>query len=266
MTRARITAGVFVLVAAGIYAVFVHTAIGQRFDDAAKSFTLTHHLARTLRQQGLPVLTTLSTIGVGAALAVVVVAVAAWHPQRMGPAIRTVTALMVPTVVAAEALKRWLPRPELYPVPDRLLHATLPSGHVVVVTAAWCSVLFLAPSMRRTTVLSVGAAATFTETLLVVAGGRHRPSDALCAVFFVGAWALFIGRPPEAGLQGPTIPRGTNVLLAAVGLVGLALAAFVAPQHLADAFDADAALIATSVLALSAVGTVTLALVRDPLR
>jgi hypothetical protein len=225
--RRRVVVGLL-LATALLFVVFVCTAPGQRFDDAAKLLGATHELSRRLRRDGLPTLKHLSSLLAAGAVFSVIVAVSLWQARKPLRGLAGALLVAVPPVAIAEALKFVLPRPHLLSVPGYLELPTFPSGHVAVVAGCALAVFVCAPPSKRGVIATLAAAAVTVQVILVVAGARHRPSDAVAAVLLTLVWGLIGGvtRDSAEPVVVTVPPRlGVGVITAALGCAALALVA-----------------------------------------
>lgn len=224
---------VLLVVVGLLFFVFVCTTIGQRFDDTAKLFGATHELSRRLRRDGLPTFKHLSTLVAAGSVFAVIVAISLWHGRRLLRALGGALIIAVPPVLIAEVLKVVLPRPTLLSVPDYLQIATFPSGHTAVVAGCAAAFFVSSPPQRRGLSAVLAGIVVSLQVALVVAGGRHRPSDAVGAVLLSVVWVLVSGAAPRSG--DPVfvqVPRRLASVTAAAAVVGGAAALLAAPSTL----------------------------------
>ena len=180
------------------YRGLVTSTTGQRLDQLAMVGSMaaapveTSHLRHVLHAVSLPSIAV--AIGVLA-----VVAVRRQRPELVAAAAATVAGANLTT----QALKQWLPRPDLL----GLGYAnSFPSGHVTVVASLAAGALLVSTRRAQPAIAVVGVAATAVTAVATVALGWHRPSDVVGAVAVVAAWtalaaAWAIGRssaPPPS--------------------------------------------------------------------
>jgi membrane-associated phospholipid phosphatase len=216
--RVAVRALVGLVLLAVTYAVFAHTVAGQRFDDAAKLYAVTHQLH--FRR-----LETFASLVVVASIASVLGALALWARDDGPAGLMWAAAAVVPPWLLAELGKVVLPRPHLHPTPPWIGSPSFPSGHVTITASCVLAIVVIAPPHLRR---YAGAFATLTMLVsmtLVIVSGMHRPSDVYGAPILAVTWASCLtasrARPREA-----RVDRATTfgfVLAALLGVVGFAL-------------------------------------------
>jgi len=184
---------------AGVYLLFVRTAVGQRLDMAA--LTSTDALPGTVVVDAW---TLLDTVGI-ATLAVIALVIAGLAVMRGRYGLGLMAAVIVAgSNLTTQVLKRsLLERPFLLPgVP---IHPnSFPSGHATVAASLAVAAFLIVPHrLRAPTAL---AATTFAAGvgLATVVAGWHRPSDVIGAWLVVGAWAA-------AAIAALLVVRGSTV-------------------------------------------------------
>ncbi|WP_243794365.1 phosphatase PAP2 family protein [Saccharopolyspora gloriosae] len=99
--------------------------------------------------------------------------------------------VVVCSFTAARLLKAALPRPE-FDVADATSHNSFPSGHVTVVAAIVCTVLFAVPAHLRWRAAVAGAVVVAAVGAATVLVGWHRVSDSVGAVLVVAALGCLV--------------------------------------------------------------------------
>jgi len=166
------------------YLVFVRTQAGQRLDEAA----LDGRLASDHARHAASVL--LTTISVGSvALALVLLVGQALLRGRIAQAGVTV-AVVLGSVLATEALKLVLVRPQL--VSSSIDHNSFPSGHTTTAFAVGIAAALAAPPRWRRAA-ALGALLYGTAAgVATIAAGWHRPSDVAGAMLVVTGWTAVV--------------------------------------------------------------------------
>jgi hypothetical protein len=177
--RLVIAAGVAAALCAAIYVLFVHTAIGQRFDNAAlvggREQLPATRIADTAQLRRIT----------GDSFLVVLVLIVAFgwlrRRWRLGLSVAVAAAF---AVLFTDLLRRaLLHRPPL--VTDSLTQSwnTFPSGHTATaISCALALVVVSPPAWRGISAVIAGSFAWFTAAAVQTAGW-HRPSDAIGAAF-----------------------------------------------------------------------------------
>lgn len=218
-----------------VYVVFIQTSHGQRFMDWALIGNAELAHARVRRASRL--LEHLS--GPLVALLVVAVLVIGLLRRRFRTALLAAAGFVV-AVIAAEVLKRLLPRPLLdatweQDLIDKTIN-TFPSGHVTIVTSFVLALVLVSSRRARGVIAAVGSVLVLGVGIGVVIAGWHRPGDslggALLGALVLGTTSLLLvrGRPlePEQGWSR------LGLALAAVAGAALVGAVLVARQPGAD--------------------------------
>jgi len=240
-TRLLVAAAVAALACAAIYVLFVYTAIGQRFDNAAllgarqqlpaTRISDTDQLQRITADSFLLVLVLI--VGFG------------WvrRRPRLGISVAVAAAF---SVLFTDLLRRVvLGRPAL--VDNALVQAynTYPSGHTATaISCALALVVVSPPSWRGISAVVAGSFAWFTAAAVQTAGW-HRPSDAIGAAFLsfaaVAIMAAVIARyrPVGTGHRLGHVPA--FAVLSVVWLYCLAAGALNAERVLRFLANNDAA-------------------------
>ncbi|NQV05223.1 phosphatase PAP2 family protein [bacterium] len=236
-------AGVFGGALVFVYALFVHTEIGQRVDNAAL-------LGRAAVPEGLiedawTMLDTISILSlVLAGMMVAVIGIARRRPVLAAAA----GAVLLGSNVTTQVLKRAiLTRPEL--LDDGVkAYNTLPSGHATVALSVVAALVLVAPRHRRSMVALVGTGYSAMIGVATVVAGWHRPSDAVTAWLVVGMWTSMaaavlamrrdavrvLGDAPGADATEALMWVGAAALLMATLAGGLALAFVTASAEVAE--------------------------------
>lgn len=215
-------------VAAGVYALSVWTAAGQRVDSALMGVGLATSglpigLLNAARQTALVVLGALVAVG----------GVASLLRRRWSFVARGVV-LVVVAAGASTVARDLLTRPDLgdavYP------YNTWPSAHAATVTALFIVLRGMVPGRLRTSAtarcLAVLLAAAAVLSLVTLA---HRPSDIACSMLLVGALGhLLLPRrkvgdlPPSSWQWSPVGGRPSVVPTWVIGAVAAAMLALYA--------------------------------------
>jgi membrane-associated phospholipid phosphatase len=224
LTRRLVVAAVIsALVCAAVYVLLVHTALGQRFDNAA--------LAGSEQQVGTAKLTEESILRriTGDSFAVVLGLIVLFGLVRRRPRLGIAVALAAGAAVVGTDLLRKviLTRPTLVHSDVVFPVNTFPSGHTATaISCALALVVVSPPSWRGISAIIAGSYAWFTAAAVQTAGW-HRPSDAIGAAFLgfaaiallaavIAAW-----RPVGYGKRFGHVPA-----FVVLGVVWLAAAAY----------------------------------------
>ncbi len=172
-------------IVAAIYLLFAATAIGQRFDDAAKLYAVTNHVHYRR-------LETLATVLAYASVALVLLAIINKpRPQRLLATVWAAVAVL-PPLLLAELGKHALPRPHLHPTPRWIGGAGFPSGHAAITASCVLTMMLLVKPQwwRRAAVLAT--LVMMASVSLVITSGMHRPSDAYAAPVVALTWVACV--------------------------------------------------------------------------
>ena len=149
-------------------------------------------------------------------------------------------------MLAAELLKRFLPRPELdgqweqYLV-DKAID-TFPSGHVTIATAFVLALLLVSPPRLRAWIAGIGSVLVAWVGMGVVIAGWHRPSDSVggallaAACMAMASLILVSRRAIEPAWEPHRLQLGLAIAAVAV-LVGLVVLTRQADAILPDGVD-----------------------------
>ena len=207
---------------AALYVLFVRTATGQRFDQAAL-LRIDTNPERTRDIVGV-----LSDLTIGVIFAVLAVCmVVSLLRGRLAYAIAAAV-LVAGANVTTQLLKHGLlTRPDLgY---SYSTNNSLPSGHTTVAVSLALALLLVAPRFSRGLLVLVGSVAATVVGVGVVVTGWHRPSDVLASVGVCLAWAGLVSLwLLLRGSETPTSRRepGGHPGLALVGAVMAVALAF----------------------------------------
>jgi PAP2 superfamily len=223
--RFLVAAGVALALLALTWGLAVGTELGQRIENGALLGAEFRTSAE--RERGLERLSVISTTMFG--IAVVVVFIAALARRRAALA-GVVAAAMIVSVVAAEMLKVFLPRPELVTGPVWLLRNSFPSGTAAVAGAVAIGALLVAPDRLRWLALAAGAVYAAVIGEATQATGWHRLSDVAGSLLLSIAVASgMLAVLTTAGLVQPgsrgRIDRRMRNTLTVLALVALLLGA-----------------------------------------
>jgi membrane-associated phospholipid phosphatase len=173
--------------AIAVYWAAVATVVGQEFgDEAYEGRFIADPSVRDAARGFLGLLTHGSLLIVGAAL--VIVALVRRRP-RLGVGVGT---LVFGTAFLAEILKEAIPRPELGIDPFELAHNTGPSGHASISMAIALGAVMVAPARWRVPIGALGAVLVAVMAVSTLAGGWHRPGDALAGELMATGVALSV--------------------------------------------------------------------------
>lgn len=180
LTRRLVVAAVIsAVVCAAVYVLLVHTALGQRFDNAA--------LIGAEQQVGTAKLTDESILRriTGDSFAVVLGLIVVFGLVRRRPRLGLAVALAAGAAVVGTDLLRKviLTRPSLVHSDQFFPVNTFPSGHTATaISCALALVVVSPPAWRGISAVIAGSYAWFTAAAVQTAGW-HRPSDAIGAAF-----------------------------------------------------------------------------------
>jgi membrane-associated phospholipid phosphatase len=278
--RLIVSAVVAALVCAAVYVLLVHTALGQRFDNAA--------LIGSEQQVGTTKLTEESILRriTADSFAVVLGLIVLFGLVRRRPRLGIAVALAAGAAVVGTDLLRKviLTRPTLVHSDTVFPVNTFPSGHTATaISCALALVVVSPPSWRGISAIIAGSYAWFTAAAVQTAGW-HRPSDAIGAAFLGFAAIVLLAaviaawRPVGYGNRFGHLPA-----FVVLGVVWLAAAAYSAinalrvlrffadhadtlnptPAILSDAYHFSIGL--TIVVVISLLGTLLLLLGRADL-
>jgi membrane-associated phospholipid phosphatase len=235
----------------GLYAVFVGTEQGQRFENSAL-------LASTLRGDGvradsLTYLSGVSVVTFAGSMAVVALV----GMLRRRPGLGVLAAItMGTTALVAELLKTVLDRPELVDGPVWILRNSFPSGTAAIAAAVGLGALIVSPDRLRWVVIVVAAVVAAIVGQATQVTGWHRASDALAGVVLAGSIAaaslVLLARsgrvqPSTVGRVHPRVFGAIWLVAAGTIAVGTALlVAFVAFPLLRAPDEAESAFLQTA--------------------
>jgi membrane-associated phospholipid phosphatase len=222
-----------VMLLAVLYAVAVHTEVGQRLDDAAlrgrtRDSAVQHAVGRALD-------TVSTTSLVIATVALVVVALARRRPRlAVG-----VGVLVVGANVTTQILKEVLDRPRLG---DSAVSSvtSFPSGHSTVAMSLALALVVVVPSRHRLVAGVAGVTYAVVVGAATLTGAWHRTSDVLGAYLVTLAWAAGVCAWLVAARRARrvTAPRGAvafDVMLPVLSVLFVAAAVAVGVDVVHDA-------------------------------
>jgi membrane-associated phospholipid phosphatase len=208
-----------------LYAVFVRTGQGQRWDQAA----LRHLGWSTASRRTISTVLDVITIG-GMAIVLTGCVLVALARRRWAFAAAAVVLVGVANLATQELKHQILPRPEL-----GYGHLnSLPSGHTTVTASITMAALLVVPRGARWWVAVLGAVSVAVTGVGTVVAGWHRPADvaaALCVTLAVATLVmavLSLGRGTEPG--APPAHRTLAVLVALPFAAAVLLALGVRPD------------------------------------
>jgi membrane-associated phospholipid phosphatase len=261
---------------AAVYIVAVHTAWGQRVDDAALDGR-THRATVLLATQRLLDTISIASLALGGG-AIMVVAVIRRRPHLAVTAGIVILGANVTTQVLKKVV---LERPDLVGRPDTLgMTNSFPSGHSTVAMSLAVALLLVVPVRARLVAAFGGLAYATLIGAGTVTAGWHRPSDVIGAYLVVMVWAggsvaLLIGtegavraRPARLIARVPSLNPffgGVGVGLLLGAMVGVGGTLFAARENQLDAVELGAAY-AASIATIAGVALVLLVLLLAMLR
>lgn len=206
------------------YWAFVTTDVGQNMENlAVRGAELRSPAARAASLERLTQISVLTF-----ALAITAVFIVGVLRRRPGLG-AVVGVIMVLSVVLAELLKEFLPRPNLVPGPAWILRNTFPSGSAAVATAVAVGALLVAPDRLRWLALALGAPYAAIIGDAIQTSGWHRLSDTFGSTLLVIAVAsaglavlarLDLAQPSPFGRVDRRIRYALFVLASVTLLVG----------------------------------------------
>jgi membrane-associated phospholipid phosphatase len=223
MARALVGGVAAVVAFVGVYAAFVLTRAGQRWEDAV--------LAGRSRAPDTALRTAdsrLDTITVTTLVAAVVVVLAIALVRRRPLLGLGAAGVVCLALFLAEVLKRVvLPRPDRDGAPGPIAHNSFPSGHTTIAVALMFALIMVMPYRSRTWIALLAAVWGVGISGYTVTAGWHRPSDT------IGAALLVVGVACAATLvlelldrAGPVAPDGVaRAFLRDVAVAPIALLA-----------------------------------------
>lgn len=241
--------GATIAAAAGflaVYAVFVRTHAGQRWDNAALAGRSSSSPAEL--EDATARLSTITITSLAVALVVILALGLLRRRLLLGLGAANV---VVVALVAAEVLKRALPRPDLVDGPAEIAHNSFPSGHTTIAMSLMFAAALVAPYGWRLwvallTSLWGGAVGAFT-----VVAGWHRPSDTFgadllalgvaCTVLALLAGLGRIRRLPAHSPARGLVRLAPLAPVALIAVVGLGLGGIVGVVSAVQLVDASAA-------------------------
>jgi membrane-associated phospholipid phosphatase len=174
-----IAAAISALLAVAVYLVAVHTAMGQRFDNAA--LLGSHEQQATTRTNDISILQRITADSLAVVLLILVALGCVRRRPRLGIGVALAAGV---TVVVTDLLRKVLLHRPVLVSSDSIYPAnTFPSGHTATAVAcALALVLVSPPAWRGISAVLAGSYAGFTAAAVQTASW-HRPSDAIGAAF-----------------------------------------------------------------------------------
>lgn len=207
----------------GTYAALVGTELGQTLENLALRGSELR--SEAIRDASLERLTQISVVTFG--LSIVTAIVIGFLRRR--PALGVfVGVVMVVSVVLAELLKEFVPRPALVSGPTWILRNSFPSGTAAVATSIAIGAVLVMPDRLRWVALAVGAVYAGAIGDAIQVTGWHRLSDtigsALLAIAVASAALVVLARLHlvQPSPHGRVNPRVRHVLVV-LGLVAIAV-------------------------------------------
>lgn len=229
--RLVIAAVVSAVLAAVVYVLLVHTALGQRFDNAA--LLGAREQQSSVRANDVSILQRISADSFAVVLAILVGLGLLRRRLRLGLGVALAAGV---AVVGTDILKVVLDRPHLVGSDTQFSVNTFPSGHTATAIAcALALVVVSPPAWRGISAVLAGSYASFTAAAVQTAGW-HRPSDAIGAAFLgfaavaVVAAVIAAWRPVGSGRRFGHVPA--FAVLAVAWLVAGAFSALNAARVL----------------------------------
>jgi membrane-associated phospholipid phosphatase len=220
--RLLVAAALATALAAMVYLVFVHTSLGQRFDNAALVGSQLGHAST--RENDVTQLQRISADSFAVVLAAIAVLGIIRRRPRLGISAAVAAAI---AVIGTDVLKNHLlSRPDL--VAGALSNNTFPSGHTATAIAcALALVMVTAPRWRGLAAVIAGSYAWITAAQVQTAGW-HRPSDAIGAALLgfaaVATVAALLSRWRPSGYVERSRHLVSLSVLSVIWLAGAAIA------------------------------------------
>jgi membrane-associated phospholipid phosphatase len=220
--RLLVAAALATALAAMVYLVFVHTSLGQRFDNAALIGSQLGHAST--RANDVTQLQRISADSFAVVLAAIAVLGIIRRRPRLGISAAVAAAI---AVIGTDVLKNHLlSRPDL--VAGALSNNTFPSGHTATAIAcALALVMVTAPRWRGLAAVIAGSYAWITAAQVQTAGW-HRPSDAIGAALLgfaaVATVAALLSRWRPSGYVERSRHLVSLSVLSVIWLAGAAIA------------------------------------------
>lgn len=220
-TRFAATAIVAFALFAVTYWALVGTEVGQSLENLALRGAELR--SDSIREASLERLTQISVVTFGLAIVTAIVI----GILRRRPALGVfVAGVMVVSVVLAELLKEFLPRPAIVAGPAWILRNSFPSGTAAVATSIAIGAVLVMPDRLRWVALAAGAVYAGAIGDAIQVTGWHRLSDAvgssLLAIAVASTALVVLARLHlvQPSLHGRVNPRVRRVLVV-LGLVAL---------------------------------------------
>jgi membrane-associated phospholipid phosphatase len=242
--RLLVAAALSTALAAMVYLVFVHTSLGQRFDNAALIGSQLGHAST--RANDVTQLQRISADSFAVVLAALAVLGIIRRRPRLGISAAVAAAI---AVIGTDVLKNHLlTRPDL--VAGVRANNTFPSGHTATAIAcALALVMVTAPRLRGLAAVIAGSYAWITAAQVQTAGW-HRPSDAIGAALLgfaaVATVAALLSRWRPSGYVERSRHLVSLSVLTVIWLAGAAIAGLEAIRVLHYLAAHDASLTLTS--------------------
>lgn len=217
-----VAAALSAVCAAIVYALFVRTGLGQRFDNAALAGS--HQQLPGTRAADISALQRITADS----FAVVLVILAAIGVVRRRPRLGIAAALSAGIAVVGTDLLKYdvLPRPFLVRSDYLLAPNTFPSGHSATAIACAFALVVVSPPRWRGLAAVVAGSYGWLTAAQVQTAGWHRPSDAIGAAFVAFTAVTLV----TAGVVAwrPTVRYGGSghrIALSILGMVWVVAAA-----------------------------------------
>jgi membrane-associated phospholipid phosphatase len=223
--RLVVAAAITLLLALAVYLLAVHTALGQRFDNAA--LLGAREQQASTRANDISILQRITADSFALVLAVLVALGLVRRRPRLGVGVALAAGV---AVVGTDILRKYLlDRPGLVRSDASYPKNTFPSGHTATAIACALALVVVAPpAWRGVCVVLAGSYASFTAAAVQTAGW-HRPSDAIGAALLgfaaVAVVAAVVARWRPVGSGRRFAHRPAFGLLGVVWLVAGALTA-----------------------------------------
>lgn len=197
---------VFLISAVGLWLLSVQTVLGQSYEEMVISGFGSHGVPPWLSFCLRPLCISFVVIILGAIIAVAALSIVCIRKRwwMLGQC-----ACIIILAVAAEPLKKMLPRPMLINI-EYLSTNSAPSGHALVIAAA-CALLICAVSRAWRAWTALGSAViSILVQLSLIAGHWHRSSDVLISLLIVGAVTLAVlAGTRSSGMDMPAYRRSS---------------------------------------------------------
>jgi membrane-associated phospholipid phosphatase len=225
--------------AAVVYLVFVHTSLGQRFDNAALAGSLLGQAST--RENDVTQLQRISADSFAVVLAAIAVLGIVRRRPRLGIGAAVAAAI---AVIGTDVLKDYLlNRPDL--IRGAMEQNTFPSGHTATAIACALALVMVTPPRWRGLAAVLAGSYAWITAAQVQTAGWHRPSDAIGAALLGFAAVATVAALLSRWRPSRYVERSRHLVslavLGVIWLVGAAIATVEAAHvlHYLAAHDAS---------------------------